>query len=90
MPTRAGSTQGLAEIVDKPVATIAEVADRLGEVRDYAQTTTTAGEADGIACFSGLYQTITRTIDNTPYEDREFLVRLDLEFARRYFSALKA
>ena len=90
MPTRAGSTQGLAEIVDKPVATIAEVAERLGEVRDYAQTTTTAGEADGIACFSGLYQTITRTIDNTPYEDREFLVRLDLEFARRYFAALKA
>ena len=27
MPTRAGSTQGLAEIVDKPVATIAEVAE---------------------------------------------------------------
>jgi uncharacterized protein DUF5995 len=90
MPTRAGSTQGLAEIVDKPVSTIAEVADRLGEVYEHARTTSTAGDDDGIACFSGLYQTITRTIDVTPYEDRDFLVRLDLEFARRYFDALRA
>ena len=90
MPTRAGSTQGLAEIVDKPVSTIAEVADRLGEVYDYARTTSTAGDDDGIACFSGLYQTITRTIDVTPYEDRAFLEQLDLEFARRYFAALRA
>lgn len=90
MPTRAGSTQGLAEIVDKPVNSIAEVADRLGEIFDHARTTSTAGEDDGIACFSGLYRTITRTIDVTPYEDRAFLERLDLEFARRYFSALRA
>jgi hypothetical protein len=69
MPTRAGSTQGLAEIVDKPVTTIAEVADRLGEIYDHARNTTTAGDDDGIACFSGLYRTITRTIDVTPYED---------------------
>jgi hypothetical protein len=90
MPTRAGSTQGLSEIVDKPVTTIAEVADRLGEIYDHARNTTTAGDDDGIACFSGLYRTITRTIDVTPYEDRDFLVRLDLEFARRYFDALRA
>ena len=90
MPTRAGSTQGLAEIVDKPVSTIAEVAGRLGEVYEHARTTSTAGDDDGIACFSGLYQTITRTIDVTPYKDRAFLERLDLEFARRYFAALRA
>lgn len=90
MPTRAGSTQGLAEIVDKPVSTIAEVADRLGEVYEHARTSSTAGDDDGIACFSGLYQTITRTIDVTPYEDRAFLERLDLEFARRYFAGLRA
>lgn len=90
MPERAGSTQGLAKIVDRPVTTIAEVAERLGEVHDYAASTTTAGEADGIACFSGLYHTITQTIDVTPYEDRDFLVRLDLEFARRYFDAIRA
>ena len=90
MPTREGSTQHLAEIVGKPVTTIAEVAERLGEVHDYALGTTTAGEGDGIVCFSGLYRTITQTIDVTPYEDRDFLVRLDLEFARRYFDALRA
>ena len=90
MPTRAGTTQGLAEIVDRPVATIAEVAERLGQVYDFARNTTTAGDDDGIACFSGLYRTITKTIDVTPYEDRAFLERLDLEFARRYFDALRA
>lgn len=90
MPAREGTTQHLAEIVSRPVTTIAEVAERLGEVRDYAAGTTTAGERDGIVCFSGLYQTITKTIDTTTYEDRPFLVRLDLEFARRYFDALGA
>ena len=43
MPTRAGSTQGLAEIVDKPVSTIAEVADRLGEVYEHARTRSIRG-----------------------------------------------
>ena len=90
MPTREGSTQHLAEFVGRPVTTILEVAERLGQVHDYALSTTTAGEGDGIVCFSGLYQRITRTIDVTPYEDRDFLVRLDLEFARRYFDALRA
>jgi hypothetical protein len=90
MPERAGSTQGLAKIVDRPVNTIAEVAERLGEIHEYALCTTTAGEGDGIVCFSGLYHTITQTIDITLYEDRDFLVRLDLEFARRYFDAIGA
>ena len=90
MPECAGTTQGLAKILESPVNTIADVAERLGQVHDYALTTTTAGEADGIVCFSGLYRTITQTIDVTPYEDRDFLVRLDLEFARRYFDAIRA
>ena len=89
MPT-AGSTQELARIVSVPVHTIAEVAERLGQVHDHALATTTAGDRDGIVCFTGLYRTITHTIDVTPYEDREFLVRLDLEFARLYFDALRA
>src|SRR4051812_50063190 len=84
MPTRAGSTQGLAEIVDKPVSTIAEVADRLGEVYEHARTTSTAGDDDGIGCFSGLYQTITRTIHVTPYEDPAFLQRPEPEVPPRH------
>jgi hypothetical protein len=88
MPTREGSTQKLAEIVQAPVTSIPDVVKRLTEVHEYALTTTTAGERDGIVCFTSLYRTITQTVDGETYEDRDFLVRLDLEFARRYFDAL--
>jgi hypothetical protein len=89
MTTRAGSTQGLAEIVQADVTSIADVVERLTQVYEFACTTTTAGENDGIVCFTKLYRTITETVDTETYEDREFLVRLDLEFARRYFLALR-
>jgi hypothetical protein len=90
MTTRSGSTQELAEIAGRPVTTIAEVAERLGQIHDYALSTTTAGENDGIVCFSELYRAITETVDGTAYEDRGFLERLDLEFAGRFFAALGA
>jgi Family of unknown function (DUF5995) len=89
MPSRAGSTQHLAEIVQTDVTTIADVVERLTQVYEYASSSTTAGENDGIVCFTVLYRTITETVDNETYEDRDFLVRLDLEFARRYFRALR-
>jgi hypothetical protein len=89
MPSRAGSTQRLAEIVQTDVMTIADVVERLTQVYEYACSSTTAGENDGIVCFTVLYRTITETVDNETYEDRDFLVRLDLEFARRYFRALR-
>ena len=89
MQTRAGTTQHLAEIVAEPVTSIPDVVKRLGEIHDHALNTTTAGDHDGIVCFTSLYKTITETVDNVSYEDREFLVRLDLEFARRYFDALR-
>lgn len=89
MPLRAGSTQRLAEIVAADVTTIADVVERLAQVDEYARNSTTAGENDGIVCFTRLYHTITETVDKETYEDREFLVRLDLEFARRYFFALR-
>jgi Family of unknown function (DUF5995) len=88
MPMRSGTTQHLAEIVQEPVTSIPEVAKRLGEIHDYALRTTTAGDHDGIVCFTSLYKTITETVNDVRYEDRDFLVRLDLEFARRYFDAL--
>jgi Family of unknown function (DUF5995) len=88
MPIRKGSTQRLAEIVQKDVTSISEVVERLTQVYEYAVESTTAGEDDGIVCFTKLYRTITETVDGVDYEDRDFLVRLDLEFARRYFRAL--
>ena len=90
MPTRAGSTQRLAEIAARDVTTIPEVVERLTEVYEYARGSTTAGENDGIVCFTQLYRTITQTVDKETYEDRDFLERLDLEFARRYFRALRS
>jgi len=90
MPARAGSTQYLAKIVTEEVATIPDVMDRLRQVYQYALDSTTAGENDGIVCFTGLYRTITETVGKGTYEDRAFLVRLDLEFARRYFRALSS
>ncbi|WP_224391280.1 DUF5995 family protein [Pseudonocardia sp. ICBG1293] len=52
------------------------------------------GPADGVAAFNRLYLRITRGIrdqlDDDLFADRDFLVRLDVEFARRYLRALHA
>lgn len=82
--------RGLVPIVEGPVSSIAEVAQRLAAVRDHVSAVSERGELDAIACFSRLYTIITETIDARPFADREFLVRLDVEFARRYFDALLA
>jgi hypothetical protein len=90
MPTRQGSTRHLAEIVQQDVTSIPEVVKRLTQVCAYAARSTTAGEDDGIVCFTRLYRTITMTVNKVKYQDRDFLVRLDVEFARRYFRALSS
>ena len=74
------------------VGTVAEVIERLREIRDG-----TAGIAPGcgIAHFSDLYLSVTRTIDSHIrskgfFADDEYLARLDVGFANRYFDALRA
>jgi hypothetical protein len=51
-------------------------------------------EEDGLACFNYLYREITREvrkrIDNDEFEDADFIIRLDVEFAKRYFEAILA
>lgn len=73
--------------------TIAKVVTALGGIRDDAQPP--AG--DGIAAFSTLYEIITRNVMETVDEqrarrfaDNAFLTELDLQFARRYFDAIRA
>jgi uncharacterized protein DUF5995 len=93
-PETTGSTQRLAELAgDTPPTTIPEVIKRLAEIRDYAASTSLLGENDGIASFAKLYHVITRRVgdmaDNEEFESSEFLVRLDLEFAERFFQALR-
>jgi Family of unknown function (DUF5995) len=94
-PGRRGSTQRLAELAgDAPPTTIPEVVERLAAIRDHAATTSLLGENDGIAAFSKLYHIITRRIgdmvESGEFQSSPFLVRLDLEFAERYFRALRS
>ncbi len=90
-----GTTQHLAHLAGTtPPTSIPEVLERLVAIRDYAASTSMLGEDDGIAAFSRLYHVITAHIgamaDRGEFRSREFLVRLDVEFAERYFSALRS
>jgi hypothetical protein len=94
-PGSRGSTQRLAELAGSaPATSIQEVCDRLVAIRDHAATTSLLGEDDGIAAFSRLYHVITRRIgrmaDDGEFRSSPFLVRLDIEFAERYFQALRS
>ncbi|HEU0089683.1 MAG TPA: DUF5995 family protein, partial [Pseudonocardiaceae bacterium] len=75
----------------KPV-TVPEVIKRLDAIYELA-TTSPRGKADGIACFTLLYRTITanvlRWLEEGRFESSEYLGTLDLEFAERYFQALR-
>ncbi|MGI9001819.1 MAG: DUF5995 family protein [Pseudonocardia sp.] len=89
-----GSTQELARIASKDVQSIADVVQRLEDIRDHAAATSLLGAEDGIASFTKLYHIITKNVEATAaagqFADVAFLTRLDIEFARRYFSALRA
>lgn len=89
-----GSTQELARIAAKDVTSIADVVQRLAEIHDHAATTSLLGEKDGIACFTKLYHIITSNVLESAtagrFSDMACLTRLDVEFARLYFAALRA
>jgi hypothetical protein len=90
-----GSTQKLAELTGTtPAASIPEVVERLAAIRDYAASTSLLGENDGIAAFTRLYHVITAHIgemaDRGEFRNGDFLVRLDIEFAERFFDAIRA
>ena len=75
-----------------PVTSVVEVVGRLTEIRD---CTARAAPACGIAEFSDLYLTITEGIRERIergdfFADNEYLARLDVSFANRYFDALRA
>lgn len=80
------------------VSTIADVVAALGAIRDRAAEDLVAPEIDGVSAFSRLYTSITQNVLDTvegrkparAFRDPEFLIRLDLEFARRYLAAIRA
>lgn len=83
----------IGELATGAPQSVRDVVDRLTAIHELASGSP-RGEADGIACFSLLYRTITanvlRWLDEGKFQDSEFLATLDLEFAERYFSALRA
>jgi uncharacterized protein DUF5995 len=94
-PGSTGSTQRLAELAgDTPPTSIPEVIKRLVEIRDYAASTSLLGENDGIASFAKLYHVITtrvgEMVESGEFKSSPFLVRLDIEFAERFFTALRS
>jgi hypothetical protein len=80
-----------AVLRDGPATSVAEVIDRLTEIREC--TAKLAPEC-GITEFSDLYLTITQGIwerigRGDFFADNEYLGRLDVAFANRYFDALR-
>jgi Family of unknown function (DUF5995) len=89
-----GSTQQLALLAGGSVPTsIPEVVSRLAAIHEHAEGTSMRGNDDGIASFTKLYHVITSRIgqmaDSGHFRAPEFLIRLDIEFAERYLSALR-
>lgn len=83
----------IGEVARGKPATVAEVVARLDAIIKLASTSP-RGEDDGIACFTTLYRTITanvlRWLEEGKFEDSEYLATLDVEFAERYFQALRS
>ncbi|HMC09167.1 MAG TPA: DUF5995 family protein, partial [Actinomycetota bacterium] len=77
-----------------PVSSVPEVIARLEQIRTYAEAHEERGQHDGVACFTFLYHRITSRvlegIDSGRFADDEFVALLDVVFANRYLSALRA
>jgi len=89
-----GTTQHLARLAGTTAPeSIPEVLRRLAAIHEYASGTSMRRDDDGIAAFTRLYHIITtrigQMVDSGEFRAPDFLVRLDIEFAERYLSALR-
>ena len=86
--------QQLAAVVANEAASIKEVISTLAQVKAAAEVIDPRGQEDGIACFTQLYYEITcgvqAAVDAHRFTAGDFIVHLDLAFARRYLAALRA
>lgn len=92
---RPGTTQRLAQLCGtRPPASLDEVLQRLSAVGEHAGATSLLGQDDGIATFTRLYHRIAAGIDVRLSAGGsaapEFLGRLAVELAERYFGALRS
>ncbi|GAC1363754.1 MAG: DUF5995 family protein [Actinomycetota bacterium] len=79
---------------EHPVSTVPEVIARLEHIQVYAEGHEARGQHDGVACFTFLYHRITtrvwENINAGRFKNPEFVAALDVVFANRYLSALRA
>ncbi len=90
---RPGSTGAPARLAGSRPASLTALLDRLAAVRDSAAAGSPSGSRDGVAAFTGLLHAVTASLAGVVDAGRaaapEFLVRLHLELAARYFTALR-
>jgi hypothetical protein len=83
----------MIEILARTPDNIPDVVDQLGELQILLQKATPEDSDNPIADFNHLYLTITAEIlerlQQGAFRDPTFLTRLDVEFAKRYFDALR-
>ena len=88
---RVGSVPLLTMPGDPPVD-VPGVLARLDALQDIAEQHPPRYGEDGLACFNYLYREITtevwEQIQKDEFRSREFITRLDVEFAKRYFAAV--
>lgn len=83
----------LVEITSATPHSIADVVDRLEAVQQNAESQAPRFKEDGIASFNYLYTIITKDVQEKLqqggyFKDSDFLTTLDVEFAKRYLSAV--
>jgi hypothetical protein len=95
MDMPAVSTDKFLAIVDREPTTIPEVIAQQGVLQDLLESAAHAAPAQpvtGLAYFNYLYKIITETVlqalNDGHFSRPEFMIRLDVEFAKRYFAAL--
>ncbi|WP_239335841.1 DUF5995 family protein [Frankia sp. CiP3] len=85
--------QEITNIVADSPSDVSDVVAQLGELKVMLQKATPENEQNPIADFNHLYWTITSMIlerlRQGDFQDPVFLTLLDVEFAKRYFNALR-
>jgi len=93
-PSTPPEAAGSSPLTAAEPTTVPDVVARLAAIQTWVEANSEGGKHDGVACFNFLYHEITcrvlEWINAGKFEDAQFLTTLDLVFANRYLSALKA
>jgi Family of unknown function (DUF5995) len=83
----------ITDVVCRPAHGVSDVVAQLGDLQPLLDKVTPEDDENPVTAFNHLYWTITTTIqdhlDAGAFQDTEFLNLLDVEFAKRYFNALR-